>query len=307
MRTTRTRVPWVLLACIGMVLATRTLPIPTAHTAPASTAYALQFFGNGAGDIDRVKIALGNPSRPVDVGGDFTIEFWMKARAADNTSGPCAAGGSNWINGNTIIDRDVYGGGDFGDYGISLYGGRIAFGVARGANENTICSASGVADGQWHHIAVTRNTATGQLRIFVDGQVDAQGSGPAGDVSYRDGRPTVYPNDPFLVIGAEKHDAGPQYPSYRGLLDDVRISNTVRYSGNFAPPTAPHAADGATVALYRFDEGNGATIIDSAPGGQSPGVVRYGGSPAGPVWVFDTPFGPPPQLDPRAFIPLVVR
>ncbi|MCS6940039.1 MAG: LamG domain-containing protein, partial [Roseiflexus sp.] len=165
-----------------------------------------------------------------------------------------------------------------------------------------------------------------QMRIFVDGQLDAQGTGPTGDISYRDGRATSYPNsDPYLVFGAEKHDAGSAYPSYIGLLDDIRISNGVRYSGNFSRPTAPHAADGQTVALYRFDEGSGTAIIDSAPGGGSPGVRRFGGSPAGPVYVTDTPFGstpppppppspppppppsPTPNLEPRAYLPLVMR
>jgi hypothetical protein len=74
-----------------------------------------------------VKIRIDAPARPADVGAtDFTIEFWMKASAADNPSGPCASGGDAWIFGNILLDRDVYGNGDFGDYGVSLYGGRIA-------------------------------------------------------------------------------------------------------------------------------------------------------------------------------------
>jgi len=149
------------------------------------------------------------------------------------------------------------------------------------------------------------------MQIFVDGQLDASGAGPTGDISYRNGRSTAYPNsDPFLVFGAEKHDAGSDYPSYSGLLDDIRISNVVRYTGAFTRPTTPHAVDGSTVALYRFDEGSGTTIIDEAGG--SPGERRFGGSPAGPVYVTDTPFGstpppPPPNLEPRAYLPLVVR
>ncbi len=257
--------------------------------AQPSSGYALQFYGNGMSDIDRVKVRI-DPHVPADVGGDFTIEFWMKTTAA---GGSCSPGntGDGWITGRTIIDRDVYGNGDHGDYGISLAGGRICFGVAQGASGRTIYGSTNVANGQWRHIAVTRSASSGQMRIFVDGQLDAQGTGPAGDISYRDGRSTSYPNsDPFLVFGAEKHDAGSAYPSYIGLLDDIRISNVVRYTSAFTRPTAPHAADGQTVALYRFDEGSGTAVIDSAPGGSSPGVRRFGGSPAGPVYVTDTPF-----------------
>lgn len=263
---------------------------------PASAGYALQFYGNGVNDIDRVKVRI-DPHTPADVGGDVTIEFWMKTTASGGTCAP-GTSGDGWISGRTIIDRDVYGGGDYGDYGIALANGRICFGVAQGASGRTIYGSTNVANGQWRHIAVTRRASDGQMRIFVDGQPDVSGTGPTGDISYRDGRSTAYPNsDPFLVFGAEKHDAGSAYPSYSGLLDDIRISNVVRYTGAFTRPTAPHAVDGSTVALYRFDEGSGATISD-ATGGGSPGERRVGGTPAGPVYVTDTPFGgsPPPPL-----------
>jgi hypothetical protein len=283
-----------------------TLLVSSPRTLRATSGYALQFYGNGTGDIDRVKIQI-EPHVNADVGGDFTIEFWMKTTATGGSCTPSSSAGDGWITGRIIIDRDVYGGGDYGDYGASLAGGRICFGVALGSTGATIYGSTNVADGQWHHIALTRNTSTGQIRIFVDGQSDASGTGPTGNISYRDGRSTSYPNsDPFLVLGAEKHDAGSAYPSYIGLLDDVRISNIVRYTATFTRPSAPHAADSSTVALYRFDEGSGTTIVDSAPGGNSPGVRRYGGSPAGPVYVTDTPFNSTPSPQ-RLYLPLILR
>ncbi len=289
MRNARFWLTSFLAALIGIVCYSGSPAAPVSSAELAGSGYALQFYGNGVNDIDRVKVRI-DPPVPADVGGDLTIEFWMKTTA---TGGSCTPGasGDGWITGRTIIDRDVYGNGDHGDYGISLANGRMCFGVERGSSGRTIYGSTNVANGQWRHIAVTRRASDGQVRIFVDGQLDAQGSGPTGDISYRDGRPTIYPNsDPFLVIGAEKHDISAAYPSYIGLLDDVRISNVVRHDGAFTRPNAPHAADGDTVALYRFDEGSGMTIIDSAPGGASPGVRRFGGSPAGPVYVTDTPF-----------------
>jgi hypothetical protein len=94
------------------------------------------------------------------------------------------------------------------------------------------------------------------------------------------------------VIGAEKHDAGPEYPSFRGWIDEVRISRIIRYRGAFTPPTAPFTPDPDTVALYHFNEGAGVTVRDSsgAPGGPSDGALRVGGSPAGPAWSEDTPW-----------------
>jgi hypothetical protein len=176
----------------------------------------------------------------------------------------------------------------------------VAFGVAVADSANTICGTTNVVSGTWRHVAVTRNGATGQLRVFVDGVLERTGTGPAGDASYRDGRATSYPDsDPFLVFAAEKHDAGAAYPSYRGFLDEVRLSTTLRYTATFTRPSQPFTPDASTAALYHFDEGTGTTLgdVSGAAGGPSHGVVRVGGTPAGPLWSTDTPFAAtePPQ------------
>lgn len=256
---------------------------------------SLRFFGNGTGDIDRVKIPLDSPHRPIDVGDDFTIEFWMKANLADNSGTvDCSSnvGGDRWITGNTIFDRDIYGAGDYGDYGIALGNGRIIFGVDAGAGSITLCGTSNVADNVWHHIAVTRRRSDGQMQIFVDGVRQAIGNGGTGNASYRNNRPTAYPNsDPYLVIGAEKHDAGPLYPSYNGFIDEIRVSNNVRYTANFTRPSMTFLVDANTVALYHLNEGSGNFIGDVL--GTSNGVRNFGGSPnAGPVWSTESPFVP---------------
>jgi hypothetical protein len=293
-----------LLTSLGcLLLAVISLVLP--QTGAAQGGASLRFYGNGVSDIDRVEIPLGNPSRPVNVGGDFTLEFWLKA-AADNSGQTSCGTPDGWITGNTVIDRDIFGELEYGDYGLSLHRSgttrRIAFGVRNANGGATVCGAINIANGVWHHIAVTRNSSTGQLRIFVDGALDAQGNGPSGDVSYLIGRNTSYENDPFLVFGAEKHDVGSQYPSFSGWLDDVRLSNIIRYTGNFARPTAPLTADANTIVLYSLDGGpgnctTGSTIVDSsgASGGPSHGECRFGGSPAGPVWSTDTPFNGTPE------------
>lgn len=264
------------------------------HAGPWTTAASLRFYGNGYNDIDRVKIQV-DPPTSADVGHHFTIEFWMKAQPGANGSPTCVEGGVNWIYGNIIVDRDVYGSGDYGDFGISLAGGRIAFGVAQGTHAQTICSTSNVADGNWHHIAVTRNATSGLMRIFVDGILERQAVGPTGDVSYRDGRATSYPNsDPYLVLGAEKHDAGPSYPSYNGWLDEFRISTIERYTADFTPPIAPFSPDANTAVLYHFDEAPSGpctgTVEDASPH-NTDGACRFGGNVfQGPVYSPDVPF-----------------
>jgi len=269
--------------------------------------YSLRFYGNGTSGIDRVSIALDGPARPIDVGGtDFTIEWWMKALEGENSSPTCTPGGDNWRSGNILIDRDVYGSGDLGDYGVSLFGGRIAFGVNNGTIGETLCGASALDDGAWHHVAVTRRAADGLMQVYIDGRLDAQGDGPDGDLRYRDGRTTTYLDDPFLVIGAEKHDLDPAAnPSFRGWLDEIRISGALRYTAPFTRPSAPFARDGNTLGLWHLNEGAGDLIRDvsGAPAGPSNALRHYGGSPAGPEWSTDTPWGAPPPPPTRTPTP----
>ncbi|MCC6767336.1 MAG: LamG domain-containing protein [Deltaproteobacteria bacterium] len=287
---------------LGVIFALLLVASPGEATAAA---LSLRFHGHGVGGIDRVRIPIDAPARPIDVGGDFTLEWWMRAAPADNTSGACAPGSDNWITGNVLADRDVYFDGDHGDFGVSLHGGVIAFGAHNGTAGAGICGATTVADNAWHHVAVTRTAATGALTVWVDGALDASGAGPTGDLSYRDGRSTSFPNDPYLVLGAEKHDAGSNYPSYDGFLDELRVSTIVRYASAFTPPSTPFATDASTVGLFHFDEGpagpcTGAVLDDSgAAGGPSSGACVYGGSaPAGPEYSAIVPFGAGPTPTP---------
>ncbi|NIQ93622.1 MAG: hypothetical protein GWN87_04995, partial [Desulfuromonadales bacterium] len=89
--------------------------------------------------------------------------------------------------------------------------------------------------------------------------------------------------------------------SFLGWIDELRLSTTLRYEGQFAVPDGPFSPDGDTAALYHFDEGYGNDIGDSsgASGGPSDGFRRYGGVINGPEWTYDTPwYVPPPTPSP---------
>jgi hypothetical protein len=271
-----------------------------AMLAQLASANSLRFFGNGVDDIDRAKIQVDDPATtspgpPADIGAStFTIEFWIKGALADNRGTVRCGSTYGWIEGNTVIDRDRYD--QPRSFGIALGNGRVAFGTNVGNWSTTLCGTRNVLDGAWHHIAVVRERDSGVMRIFVDGQPDGTANGAPGDISYPDnGVPGNYCggscafSDPYLVIGAEKHDAGNvRYPSFRGLLDELRLSTVARYSGNFVVPTVPFVADAATAALYHLDESAGTTVRDAV--GTSPGFLRVGGNPVGPVWSSDSPF-----------------
>ncbi|MGZ8812097.1 MAG: PQQ-dependent sugar dehydrogenase, partial [Thermoanaerobaculia bacterium] len=267
-------------------------------TTVLAAGYSLSFDGTGSGDVDRVKIRVDDPANtlpggPVDVGAtDFTIEFWIKASAANNTAGAVACGANvAWINGNIVVDRDRFN--QDRKFGVSIAGGLVVFGASgNGTGDRTICGNASVLDNRWHHVAAQRRRSDGFLSLYVDGALQASADGPDGDVSYPDNGVPGENSDPFLVLGAEKHDAGAAFPSYKGLLDELRISSVVRYTANFTPPRAPFLTDGATVALYHFDEGVGAVANDTSgiAGGPAQGDIRRSTPSASPLWSTDSPF-----------------
>lgn len=281
------------------------LPAIAILAGSAGAATSLRFHGNGVDLIDRVRIriddldpGIGGP--PADIGAtDLTIEFWLRALPGSNPAPVQSCGFNiNWIYGHIVFDRDRYN--QDRKFGLSLVGGRPVFGISgQGTGDFTLCGPTDLRNGQWHHLAVERRRNDGHLWLYVDGALQADVDGPDGDVSYPDdGIPGNYcggpciESDPFIVLGAEKHDAGAEYPSFDGWLDELRLSTALRYAGNFTPPAMPFAPDAATAALYHFDEGAGDLVNDSstAPGGPSPGERRFGGSPAGPEWSLLTPF-----------------
>ena len=154
----------------GALRAAALLTLLALAPAAAIAATALRFHGNGTSDVDRVKIPVddpadANPGPPADVGaGDFTIEFWMKAAAADNAA-PAVSCGANtaWVDGNVLVDRDRAGADR--KYGVSIAGGVLVFGVSGdGTGDLTICGARSVVDGRWHHVAVERRRSDGWSR-----------------------------------------------------------------------------------------------------------------------------------------------
>ncbi|HRW47431.1 MAG TPA: LamG domain-containing protein [Caldilinea sp.] len=314
------RLVWVCIVLASIVLP-GLVPAPVQGQAAG---YSLRFYGHGVDDIDRAKIPVQSSasSLPTDIGAaDFTIEFWLRGFQNENRGRAVVCGDNeDWIYGSIVLDRDRFSSGR--KFGLSIDGaGRVVFGVTNQERAaRTVCGTGNVLDGQWHHVAVQRSRADGRLSIFVDGRQDGTDAGLTGDISYPDGVDVTFQgptycqgpagawggycrNEPYIVLGAEKHDAGAAegnpaaYPSFNGWLDELRLSTTLRYTGSFTVPRAPFVADAATAGLYHFDEGPAGpctgTLRNSAAGAStsSDGACFYGGSgSAGPEFSSQSPF-----------------
>jgi hypothetical protein len=65
-----------------------------------------------------------------------------------------------------------------GDFGVALVGNKIGFGI--GNPDTTLQSVRAINTGTWRHVVVTRDSMSGQMRIYIDGTLDATLVGPTG-------------------------------------------------------------------------------------------------------------------------------
>ena len=98
---------------------------------------------------------------------DFTLSCWFR------TSQTVGTAGTAWYYGAGLIDAEV---GDItNDFGLSIVGGKVAFGV--GNPDTTISSSLSYNDNIWHQATATRIRSTGVINLYVDGNFIMAGTG----------------------------------------------------------------------------------------------------------------------------------
>ncbi len=200
--------------------------------------------------------------------GAHTIEFWVRPATDEQNSVILATtdGVTGWL--------------------LELNDGRITWRVVSTIGWRKVQHPTVLLANTWYHVAVTYDGAT--TRVFVNGF-----PGPAVTIG-------AITQGPFFRIGGI-----PGYGFFNGDVDNVHISNIVRYSATFAPPSsvAP-ATDANTLALYRMNEGSGQTIADASGNGYNLTLgATVNADDADPAWVASTM----PMLSWRVYIVFVCR
>ena len=144
------------------------------------------------------------------VGSALTVAFWMNT----STTGP-NAGEPQWYFGAGLVDGEL--GGEDLDWGVSLVGDKIAFGI--GTPDTTIFSTSNVTTGSWVFVAATWD-ATGEMKLYINGTEEASTTGAGTDDRRMD--------NPFFV-GQDLNDT-----FYTGSLDEIQIYDSALSSGQIA-------------------------------------------------------------------------
>ena len=92
--------------------------------------------------------------------------------------------------------------------------------------------AVNIADGDWHHLAITRNSSN-YIRCFVDG-VSGTAVSSTKDMNVSS----------VLIIGAH---VGGTTGCWNGSIDEIRVlKGEAAWTANFTPPTSPYVVAGST-------------------------------------------------------------
>jgi len=215
-------------------LCTNGSPITGLLAVASRTTSPIQFTGNALSlDGSNDYVSLPNTL----VSGTFTVEFWMKTTATGAGSASSA-----WYSGSGICDAEQ--GGVTNDWGISLTGDRLAFGV--GNPDITLHSTAAVNTGAWIHVAASWSTA-GEMKLYINGVLDASATGTATAT-----RNVVTPRIGSIQTGSN---------FYLGSIDELRIWATARTQAQIQANMNKEinaAVEADLKAYYSFNQGTAA-------------------------------------------------
>lgn len=164
---------------------------PTWNATAAVGDYSLDFTGDS---VNNNAIVTVPDDSSLDFGTDMTVAFWYNASVAQDDA------------------TRIIGTHDGGD-GFSIFAnsdGSLQWFLDDGNDTVTVGAAGGlIADGNWHHVAVTRNGTSNAAKIYIDGTLEFDGSVPTINI--------VNSTAPLTIGGANSFVS-----DYEGLLDDVR-------------------------------------------------------------------------------------
>jgi len=173
---------------------------------------------DGSGDM----LVCGGTSDLRLDGTNFTLECWIKT---DTDSGVMF---SNTADGNYYT-------------GVLLGLSNNKLWLAAESANLQLTGTTSITDDQWHHVAAVKNGDS--YKIYVDGIEEDSDTGSSGQsdssLPFRMGRIyyTSYPNN----------------NNYGGYIDEVRISDSARYTSGFTPSTDAFESDSNTLLLIHSD------------------------------------------------------
>ncbi|MFC0529061.1 carboxypeptidase regulatory-like domain-containing protein [Phytohabitans kaempferiae] len=206
--------------------------VGTALSLNGTTGYAAT-----AGTVTQPHPTTGVPV-PVAPNGSFTATAWARLSATGGGVGNVVS----YDGANNHALRLAYNGGD------NRWVYRVVPTDTAGAPGSTLTSTSAAVSGKWTHLAMVWDAPALQMRLYVNGVLEATHSTTAAWAPHSNGS--------LLSIGRTRTGAGTFGQFLNGAVDDVQVYSFVATAGELAELAKPLAP------LVTFPGGSTATVGD---------------------------------------------
>ena len=220
-----------------------------------------QFYIAGNTHLDTGQKKFGASSLQFDGTGDYVTspnvngadEDWNFLKSTSSTATvECFVRHSDSIGGDRVYVSATEGAYSNSWYFRAVNGGEVNFTAwDNGATTHSVRTGAGVvSQNTWHHVALVKNGTN--FKIFIDG-TDETDSG---------GTDTSTNSSEISELRIGDNGSGQLMVGY---IDEIRISDTARYSSNFTPTGSAFSTDSNTKLLMHMDgPNNGLDLFDSA-------------------------------------------
>jgi hypothetical protein len=193
------------------------------------------------GDPDSAMEAPDHPSLDANI-DELTVEAWVNP---DNNAGE-----------RMIVNKEDV-------YEIALVDGIFKTAVQpAGKGWDWISSNGNVPTGKWTHVAITYDGK--KARLYITGKFMAESELWQGKLN----------DSPDTLKVGKRTRGGDTHSAYSGLIDEVRVSKSIRYDKDFDVQKEAFEPDDDTVALYHFDGEVGGKIEDFSKYGNDGKLVK---------------------------------
>ena len=195
----------------------------------------------GNAQVDTAQSKFGGASALFDGNGDY-----LTVRGNDFNWGTGDFTVEGWIRHSAVSDVQVY-----WDFRInSGTSGHILYMTSASKLEyydgNAYTGTTSLLTNTWYHLAVSRSSGT--LKIFING---------TQEISVSNSNNHSYGERMYIGISEDLLASN----SMNGHIDDLRVSNTARYTANFTPATESFQNDANTLLLLHMDGTDGSTVF----------------------------------------------
>lgn len=176
-------------------------------------------------------------SLDLDLGTAFTIEAWVSPKGLDY----------NPINEYIVVNKEDV-------YEIGVNDGNIFKTAIKpmGQGWEWWTSEEEVPENAWSHLAVTWDGES--ISLFYNGKFTFSYAKPGDGAN----------DSPDTFKVGRRTRGGETNGVFQGLIDEVRLSNSIRYTADFTPPKTCFTPDANTMALYHFDEATNGIVKDAS-------------------------------------------